>query len=52
MEEAVVARARSTDQNDRALLEMRPARGMVKEPTMGTKTVSKIRVCMLFVMIF
>ncbi len=52
MEQAVVARARSTDQKDRADLEMRPARGMVREPTMGTKIVSKMMICMLFVMIF
>jgi hypothetical protein len=44
MEQAVVARARRTDQNDRAFLEMRPARGMVREPTIGTKIVSKMMV--------
>jgi hypothetical protein len=52
MEKDVVARASSTDQNDRALLEIRPARGMVREPTMGTKIVKRMIVCMVFVMIF
>ena len=52
MEKEVVARAISTDQNDRAFLEIKPARGMVREPTMGTKIVKRMMVCMLFVMIF
>jgi hypothetical protein len=52
MEKEVVARARSTDQNDRTLLEIRPAKGMVREPTMGTKIVKRMMFCMLFVMIF
>ncbi len=44
MEEAVVASARRTDQNERTFLEMRPARGMVREPTIGTKMVRMMMV--------
>jgi hypothetical protein len=37
-----VARANRIDHIDLKLFEMRPATGMVKEPTIGTKTVSMV----------
>jgi hypothetical protein len=45
-EEEQVAAPRRTAQADRTDLERRPARGMVKEPMIGTKIVSRVIVSM------
>jgi hypothetical protein len=44
MEKSEVAAASRTDHMERARWEIKPARGMVSDPTMGTKIVSKMMV--------
>jgi hypothetical protein len=44
MGKMAVPRARMTDQADLALLDNKPARGIVNEPMMGTQMVSRVRV--------